>query len=114
MTRMRPGALSAIKTSPLGARRTRRGLSRPLANLCTTKPDGTRRVAPSGWDTMVGLLVAESVETVGGKSAAVISLLIPGASARKQPNAERPVRIGETSARRAATYAIVTQRPKSH
>jgi hypothetical protein len=60
---------------------------------------------------MVGPFDADGVAHRGGRSARVIFLRTPGASLRKQPNAERPVRRGEVSAWTGA-LRIATHRPK--
>src|SRR6266852_4830568 len=90
-TRTSPALLSAIKRSPLGAVRMRRGFERPLRNSSTLKPSGTRGQASAGRLTSFGPLTTESVAKGFGKSAMVTRRRTPGRSVVQSPSAPWPV-----------------------
>src|SRR5229473_3355814 len=90
-TRTSPALLSAIKRSPLGAVRMRRGFERPPRNSSTLKPSGTCGQASAGRLTSFGPLTTESVAKGFGKSAMVTRRRTPGRSVVQSPSAPWPV-----------------------
>src|SRR6185503_2370300 len=94
-TRTRPGSLSATKMSPLGAVRSRRGLSRPLAYSDTAYPATVFGRAPAGRGTTVGGLFEARVARGAGRSATLMRCTVPGTSRLKSENAAgRPSTFG--------------------
>src|ERR1700682_4727406 len=77
-TLISPALLSARNTSPLGARRIRRGSSSPDAYSSTLKPGGTCGHAFAGRGTTVGPLPAEDVTKGDGISFTAIFRVLPG------------------------------------
>src|SRR5665213_812036 len=88
---MRPGPVSATKTSPLGATRISRGPLKPSANNAILNPMGTCGTADACRVTICEPLETEGVAPGFGKSSGLISLSVPGRSARQSPNAALPV-----------------------
>ena len=84
--RIRPGPLSAMKRSPLGETRIRRGLSRSVVPRgSTTNLGGAFGQALGGRCATVGPLLALAVAYGGGISAGEIFRRTPGASLRQSP-----------------------------
>jgi len=83
--RTRPAPLSARKTSPFGAVRSTRGMSRPEASNSTRNPAGTRGSADPERATTDGLSEADRVARGGGRSSGEIRRAIPGASVLQSP-----------------------------
>src|ERR1051326_8860780 len=106
-TRMRPGSLSATNRSPLGARRTSRGLVSPAAYSFTEKPDGACGQALAGRGTRFGPLSTDSGSLGAGRSAAVILRTTPGCWRVKSVKAAFPV-ITRAEGSRPAMVGIAT------
>src|SRR5690242_9151639 len=83
-----------MKTSPLGAVRSKRGPLSPCANSSATNPGGSLGQASAGRGTMCDWFPAERVAKGGGKSAGVMRRRAPGASLVQSPKARSPVKVG--------------------
>jgi hypothetical protein len=101
---MRPAALSAANTSPLGATRMRRGAARPEVNRLTSKPFGTIGFCSLVRRTVLTTLLAEWARLGAGRFCGLMSRRVPGRSARQSPNAAVPrSRVGPVWAKSGMT-----------
>src|SRR5580658_5555382 len=80
--------VSAMKMSPFGAVRSKRGPDRPSANNRTAKCGGTDNPASAGFSTTFGGFPAEAVLKGAGKDASVKACSTPGAAWRQSPASE--------------------------
>ena len=85
MMRMRPERVSAMKRSPFGAVRIRRGPDRPEENWCTVNPSGTDKAALAGLSTVCGPFCADRDAKGGGKRSMCTWWTLPGVSFIQSP-----------------------------